>query len=247
MDRAKPVALDNLDTQATFTGSVDEKWFYLATLGVELAGAPAIAALADAADRSRDGADTDLEGPLAAVEAGIRHMTAALMRMREHCTPHAFYRRIRPFLAGWPAPGLVYSGAGTAPQVWSGGSAAQSSLLQSLDAALGIEHEKAVTHDFLNAMLDYMPPGHRAFVAELRARSSIRTRALRGQASLRDVYNACIAALDELRRRHIGITSDYILKQANVVVGPGTMGTGGTDFVEFLRESRIETAGSRLK
>jgi hypothetical protein len=32
-----------------------------------------------------------------------------------------------------------------------------------------------------------------------------------------------------------------------VLVGPGTTGTGGTDFVEFLRESRVETARSRLK
>ncbi len=64
---------------------------------------------------------------------------------------------------------------------------------------------------------------------------------------LRDVYNACIAATVEFRRKHIGITSDYILKQANVLVGPGTTGTGGTDFVEFLRESRIETARTQLK
>lgn len=247
LDRTRPVALGNLDTQATFTGSIDERWFYLATLGVELAGAPAMAALADAADCSRDGGDTDFERSLAAVEAGIRGMIAALMRMRERCAPYVFYHHIRPFLAGWPAPGLIYSGADAEPKIWSGGSAAQSSLLQSIDAALGIEHEKAVTRDFLNAMLEYMPPKHRAFVAELRASSSIRTRALHGHASLREVYNACIAALDELRRKHIGITSDYILKQANVVVGPGTTGTGGTDFVEFLRESRIETTRSQLK
>ena len=167
--------------------------------------------------------------------------------MREGCDPHAFYHHIRPYLAGWPAPGLVYSGTGGGPQVWSGGSAAQSSLLQSIDAALGIEHEKAVTREFLDAMQQYMPPKHRAFVAALRVRSAIRDRALQGSEALRDRYNACIAAMDEMRRKHIGITSDYILKQAKVVVGPGTIGTGGTDFVEFLRESRIETARSELK
>jgi len=96
-------------------------------------------------------------------------------------------------------------------------------------------------------MLQYMPPKHRAFVAQLRARSQLRDRARRGSPSLREIYNACIAATDELRRKHIGITSEYILKQASVVVGPGTTGTGGTDLVEFLRESRIETARSELK
>jgi indoleamine 2,3-dioxygenase len=48
LDPARPLALDNIDTQFTFTGSFDEKWFNLATLGVELAGAPAIVALAEA-------------------------------------------------------------------------------------------------------------------------------------------------------------------------------------------------------
>ena len=247
IDKAKPLSLDNLDTQATFTGSFDEKWFYLATLGVELAGAPAMAALAYATDRSRDASDDDLAQRLAPVEAGIRAMTVALMRIRERCDPYIFYNRIRPYLAGWPAPGLVYCGASDKPQVWSGGSAAQSALLQSIDAALGIEHEKPVTREYLSAMLQYMPPKHRAFVAELRQRSTIRDRAQSGSASLRDIYNACIAATDDIRKKHIGITSDYILKQASVVVGPGTTGTGGTDFVEFLRESRIETARSELK
>lgn len=247
IDRTKLVGLDNLDTQATFTGSFDEKWFYLATLGVELAGAPAMTALTHAVDRSRDASDDELARCLAPVEAGIRAMTAALMRIRERCDPYIFYHRIRPYLAGWPAPGLLYSGTSDRPQVWSGGSAAQSALLQSIDAALSIEHEKPVTRQFLADMLNYMPPKHRAFVAELRRRSKIRDRAQGGSTSLRDGYNACVAATDEIRKKHIGITSDYILKQASVVVGPGTTGTGGTDFVEFLRESRIETARSELK
>jgi indoleamine 2,3-dioxygenase len=247
LDRTKPVALDNLDTQATFTGGFDEKWFYLATLGVELAGAPAMAALAEASDRSQNASDSELGQCLEQVETGIRAMTAALIRIRERCEPYIFYHRIRPYLAGWPAPGLTYSGASDTPQVWSGGSAAQSALLQSIDAALSIVHEKPVTRDFLTDMLQYMPPKHRAFVAALRERSVIRERALQGSAHLRDIYNACVAATDELRRKHIGITSDYIIKQAHVVVGPGTTGTGGTDFVEFLRESRIETARSELK
>jgi indoleamine 2,3-dioxygenase len=133
------------------------------------------------------------------------------------------------------------------PQVWAGGSAAQSSLLQSIDAGLGIRHEHAQTRDFLEAMLQYMPPKHRAFVVALRGRSTIRERALQGSIALREAYNACIAAADEFRRKHIGLTSQYIVKQASTHVGPGTTGTGGTDFVEFLRESRIETARSQLK
>lgn len=247
LDPARPVALDNIDTQFTFTGSFDEKWFYLATLGVELAGAPAIVALTSAVAASQRDDDAALTSHLATLETGIKAMSAALMQLTERCDPYVFYNRIRPFLAGWPAPGVTYAGTGLPPQVWSGGSAAQSSLLQSVDAGLGIRHEHAHTRDFLEAMLQYMPPKHRAFVAALRDASSIRTRAENGPASLRDAYNACIAAADEFRRKHIGLTSQYIVKQASIHVGPGTTGTGGTDFVEFLRESRVETARSQLK
>ncbi len=246
LDPARPLALDNVDTQFTFTGSFDEKWFYLATLGVELAGAPAIVALVDAVAAAQSGDDNAVAEELIALESGVRQMSAALMRMTERCDPHIFYHRIRPYLAGWPAPGLTYAGTSTPPQIWAGGSAAQSSLLQSFDAGLGIRHEHAHTHDFLDAMLQYMPPKHRALVASLRQTSTIRARAENGSPTLRDAYNACIAATDEFRRKHIGLTSQYIIKQASTHVGPGTIGTGGTDFVEFLRESRVETARSQL-
>ncbi len=208
---------------------------------------PAIVALVDAVTARRPAMTTAITEHLTALDTGIRQMSAALMRMTERCDPYVFYNRIRPYLAGWPAPGLTYAGTGTPPQIWAGGSAAQSSLLQSFDAGLGIRHEHAHTRDFLDAMLQYMPPNHRALVGALRETSTIRTRADNGSAALRDAYNACIAATDEFRRKHIGLTSQYIIKQASTHVGPGTIGTGGTDFVEFLRESRVETARSQLK
>lgn len=247
LDTARPLGLDNIDTQATFTGSFDEKWFYLSTLGVELAAAPAVVCLTAAVKASADEDDAGLAAQLGELDAGIGRMTDALMRVPERCDPYVFYHRIRPFLAGWPAPGVTYAGTGLNPQIWAGGSAAQSALLQSIDAGLGIRHEHAHTRDFLEAMLQYMPPRHRAFVAALREQSTIRARAESGSAPLRDAYNACIARTDEFRRKHIGLTSQFIVRQASTHVGPGTTGTGGTDFVEFLRESRVETARSQLK
>jgi indoleamine 2,3-dioxygenase len=203
-------------------------------------------ALVDAVAAAQGNDDAAVTEQLTALDSGVRQMSAALMRMTERCDPYVFYNRIRPYLAGWPASGLTYAGTGTPPQIWAGGSAAQSSLLQSFDAGLGIRHEHVHTRDFLDAMLQYMPPKHRALVAALRETSTIRTRAENGSPTLRDAYNACIAATDEFRRKHIGLTSQYIIKQASTHVGPGTIGTGGTDFVEFLRESRVETARSQL-
>ena len=40
-----PLDLSNLDLSARILGGVDERWFFLSTLGVELAGAPAVPAM----------------------------------------------------------------------------------------------------------------------------------------------------------------------------------------------------------
>ena len=60
--------------------------------------------------------------------------------MYEHCRADIFYHRVRPFLKGWPDDGIVYEGVNEEPKIFIGGSAAQSSLLQTLDAGLGITH-----------------------------------------------------------------------------------------------------------
>ena len=40
LDPAGPLELDNLATQATVLGGMDEQWFYLVTVAIEAAGAP---------------------------------------------------------------------------------------------------------------------------------------------------------------------------------------------------------------
>jgi indoleamine 2,3-dioxygenase len=69
--------------------------------------------------------------------------------MYEKCSPPIFYHQIRPFLAGsknMAAAGLpdgVFYDTGNGNGKWrqhSGGSNAQSSLIQFFDIVLGIEH-----------------------------------------------------------------------------------------------------------
>ena len=40
IDPAGPIEIDNARTQVQFLGGVDEDWFFMASMGVELAGAP---------------------------------------------------------------------------------------------------------------------------------------------------------------------------------------------------------------
>ncbi|MCW6004370.1 indoleamine 2,3-dioxygenase [Micromonospora sp. CPCC 205371] len=127
--------------------------------------------------------------------------------------PTCFYHRIRPFLTGWPEPGLVYERVDETPRLLTGGSAAQSSLIQAFDAGLRIPHQHEVTGAFLRAMRAYMPLSHRRFLADLEAGPSIfdYVTARRGEhPRLVDAYNACVRAVGDLRAQHLGLTGRYI-------------------------------------
>ena len=246
IDTAAPLSVDNIDTILTFRGSIDEKWFFLSTLGVELAGAPALQHLVDAIDAADASHHARLATALDQVTAIIGQITTAFMRVRESCDPYIFYTYVRPFLAGWPAPGVTYDGTGVGPVQYNGGSAAQSSLLQAIDAALGIRHDHGLTNGFLMSMRDYMPPRHRAFIETAGARSRIRACAAdeRAPPGLRISYDAAVSAMDELRRKHIGLVSEYITKQ--MPAHATAVGTGGTEFDGFLRQSRVETVTAKI-
>ncbi len=169
---------------------------------------------------------------------------AALARMGEWCDPYVFYHRCA---AGWQAgrnPGRCWKAQGLPPQVLAGGSAAQSSLLQAVDAALGIAHAGAETGSFLRAMRRYMPPRHRAFVETAERASRVRTRAATGSAALRQAHTAAVAAMEAIRRDHLALVGRYIVQPSRL--GAAERGTGGTDFRRFLQQTRAETAAARL-
>ncbi len=243
VDRGSPVSADNASLLLGFLGGSDETWFFTATLGIEILGAPLIAASADAVRHADAGDLAGLTRALSQLAEGLPTLIVALERMREWCDPYIFFHRIRPFLAGWPAPGAVYEGVSPNPVVLAGGSAGQSSLIQTFDAALGIRHEGHAAV-FLREMRNYMPTRHRAFVQDLAAASQVRQRvAGAGHAELRAAYDSAVEQLDIFRRRHIGLSVDYILKPSGQMA---SLGTGGTSFVDLLREARVGTAKSAV-
>ncbi|MCS6933092.1 MAG: indoleamine 2,3-dioxygenase [Acetobacteraceae bacterium] len=244
LDPAGPLALGNLDLAARILGGVDERWFFLATLGVELAGAPAVPAVVAAVNASRHGSDEELATQLGAIASALGAARAALSRMEEWCDPYVFYHRVRPWLAGWPEPGAILEGSGLPPQVLAGGSAAQSALLQAADAALGIAHPGPETGGFLGAMRRYMPPPHRAFVEDTERLSRVRARAAAGSPALREARGAAVAAMEAIRRDHLALVGRYIVRPSRL--GEAERGTGGTEFLRFLREAREETAAAHL-
>ena len=175
----------------------------------------------------------------------INNCTNVLDRIPEKCDPHIFYTQIRPFLAGWPEEGIIYEGVSDEPKVYIGGSAAQSSLLQSIDAAMGIFHPHSDSGPFLKKMRKYMPPAHRKFIEYLETQLPLKKYVEQNESrELNDALNRCINTLDGFRKKHMQIVVQYIFDQ--VKDGGNVVGTGGTDYLSFLSRTRTETSENLL-
>ena len=244
LDPAEPLSIDNARTQVRFLGGVDEDWFFIASMGVELAGAPLLPVVAAADVASREGSDEDITRELETFVAGMDAVLHALHRIREWCDPSTYYLRVRPYVTGWPAPGVVYDGVSEEPKKYLGGSAAQSSLLQVFDALLGVAHPDAPAGKYLRAVRDYMPPPHRAFVEDIERSSRVRDRAVAGPAPLQDTYNASLAKMVQFRDAHMQLAHDYIIRPSGAE--SRHEGTGGTELKTFLRGAQGTTTAAKL-
>lgn len=184
---------DNLTTINTFTGSIDESWFYLVSVFFEYSGGQCVRYGMQAMDHAKQGNVEQLTRSLQELAQAIDHLGSVLMRMEEMCDPHVFYFRIRPYLAGWKNmadvgldPNGVIYGAEKAHRSYAGGSNAQSSLIQFLDSLLSVHHHStgerpvpevgskapaepakkgSAENAFLVEMRKYMPKEHREFLA----------------------------------------------------------------------------------
>ncbi|KAM5264262.1 LOW QUALITY PROTEIN: indoleamine 2,3-dioxygenase 2 [Ctenodactylus gundi] len=247
----------NLDTIVSFPGGESLRGFVLVTVLVEKAAVPAIALVQANAAILQPSQDALLEA-LQRLRLSIQDITRTFGQMHDYVDPDIFYAVIRIFLSGWadnPAmpAGLVYQGASARPLRFSGGSAAQSSVLQALDEFLGIRHSKE-SADFLYRMRDYMPPSHKAFLDEIHSAPSLRDHVLSaGGGHCLAAYNQCLEALAELRSYHIAVVTKYLITAAAKAKGgrlghlPGppraleNRGTGGTAILSFLKNVRDQT------
>ena len=92
--------LANLDMIDTFTGSLDEKWFYLVSVAIEARGAPLIPLMLRAIEAASNGDRPTLTECLRTFAERLDELGGLLQRMYDNCDPHVFYHRLRPFLAG---------------------------------------------------------------------------------------------------------------------------------------------------
>ena len=231
-------SLENLATLTTFTGSLDESWFYLVSVAIEARGAPIIPLMLHAIQAARAGDKHTVTECLRSFAERLDELGSLLVRMYENCDPHVFYHRIRPFLAGsktmaeagLPQGVLFDTGSPDEKYVqFSGGSNAQSSIIQFFDLALGVEHRPTGTtaaaaaakggavqgpsSNFIHDMRTYMPGPHARFLEHVASVSNIRefVTANKYDRGLATGYDACLAMLRAFRDKHIQMVSRYII------------------------------------
>ncbi|EXJ83219.1 indoleamine 2,3-dioxygenase [Capronia coronata CBS 617.96] len=239
--QSQGLVLENLSVISTFTGSLDEQWFYLISVAMEAKGGPCIPIMLKAIQAARNHDAEMVIKCLQSFAQTLDELGTELVRMYENCDPHVFYHRIRPFLAGSRnmkdagLPHGVFYDDGSSRSTWrqyGGGSNAQSSMIQFFDIVLGVEHRPTGTkkdetseseaepgaapkprHNFIHEMRQYMPGPHRRFLQAVESVANIRdfVESHRSNGQLTIAYDACLAMLRSLRDKHIQMVSRYII------------------------------------
>lgn len=294
--------VENSSILHTFTGTLDEAWFYRISIAIEAQGAYIIPIMLKAVDAVRMNDPQIVTSCLFEFGKCLEQSGNILQRMYEKCSPEVFYHKIRPFLAGSKnmasaglPNGVFYEECSRKGQwhQYSGGSNAQSSLIQFFDVILGVEHSptkhsrKAVTtsggnHNYLKVgcvsrcnrtdfnyqqeMRNYMPRGHRLFIEQVESESNIRdyVQQFSMEEDIMTAYNTAVSKLAAFRDIHIQIVARYIIAPSrkplqslsdgvNIATASsnrssmtGLSGTGGTELMPFLKQSRDETRETTL-
>jgi len=248
-DPTGEIVLDNLDTLHTMTGTKDESWFYLVMTAIEAKGGRILKSMMEIwSEMKKDNNDVILI-KLNEINRIVEEFCKIIIRMREQCQPEIFYNVLRPYLAGWEnnknlPNGLIYEGVSETPLQYAGGSAAQSSLFQTLDSFMGVAH----ADPYFEKIKKYMPKEHTEFIEFVKNNIKFKDYVSSvNDTMLNESFNTCLTNLTKFRKLHLGLVYDYIkhfVKQNNYLAGKGT---GGTDLMPFLSTAINETRKANVK
>ncbi len=259
LEADRPIELSNIALLDNFLGGVDEEWFVLVHVDIEAKAGRALAGIRRAHDGILEGNPDHVQRGLEMIAAATEQMVETLLRMPERCDPYIYYNRVRPYIHGWkdnPAlpDGIVYEGVkeyGGKPQRYRGETGAQSSIIPSLDAALGVTHAEGPLTHYLDEMREYMPPAHRAYISALEKLQDEKGRALlyghcldrkKTEPKLWATFCEGIRQLSRFRETHYDYADRYIHQQhQRNLSNPTEVGTGGTPFMKYLKEHLDET------
>jgi len=244
------IQLGNIVLLQNFLGGLDEEWFVMVHVEIEALAGRMLPRLVDMVEAAKQRDVGTLRTCFTDLAASLERILDTLVRMPEHCDPYIYFSRVRPYIHGWknhPAlpHGVLYEDVeayGSSPQLFRGETGAQSSIIPSLDAALGIRHSEDPLLAYLREMREYMPPPHRRFIESLEQGSAVRKLVLEYKSVLGDGYNECVSLVHRFRERHLEYAGAYIHKQSvQRNTNPADVGTGGTPFMAYLKKHRDET------
>ena len=249
--------MGNIALPENFLGGMNEDWFILVHVDIE----PKAAAISRAIPRLQlaviNNNSSFMAAGMAAIERTTQQMYDTLSRMPERCDPYIYYTRVRPYIHGWGDTaalpnGVLYEGVEAyqnKPQKFRGETGAQSSILPTLYALLGIEFSQDAFWRYLMEMRTYMPPRHRAYIEAVACGPSIRGRLMQQNVpqNLKIFYNACVERLAEFLTLHLSYAHAYIgNQQQKKSANPTSVGTGGTPFQIYLNEHIDTVLAHRL-
>ncbi len=243
-----PWDAENISITNTFTGSEDESWFYVVPLLIELAAVPGINAMSKVFADMAHHRIADILNCLQSVQRSLQDMRKALARMFEKCKPITFYTEIRPFQAGTKGldvlpEGILFEGVDPKPRQYHGASAGQTAVIHAFDIFLGVKHSGS-EEDFLVTMRTHMPQKHEQFLDRLAAMPPIREYCKNSRdIGLIESYNTAVEEFVKFRSDHVILVTRYIVNQQQHSINPAlnTKGSGGTDFMQFLKRVRNAT------
>ncbi|KIW67626.1 hypothetical protein PV04_06863 [Phialophora macrospora] len=269
-----PANPENLKSLLSFTDTRDEEWFYMISTAIEAKGAPLISTMLRCVEAVDANKDCIVLSSLQSLTSGIQDLGKLLQRMHERCDPQVFYHNVRPFCAGtkgMTAAGLpqgVFYDEGNGQGEWrqySGGSNAQSSLIQLFDIFLSIDHNfpglqqpsKAASgpvqvraKEYLQKMRDYMPRPHREFLSAVEQSSNTRdyvlTSAAGSSVELVAAYNDAVAALANLRNLHIQIVARYIVMPSRSPPAPYIVTRKGKNLATACSEKPAKDTNGKV-
>ena len=257
IDANEEISLENVALINNFLGGVDEDWFVTIHVAIENQASGAIEACMEMMEFNSETLESEIKKQLKNILQSMTGVNNIFSRMPEKCDPYVYYHRVRPFIFGSKdnpdlKSGLKYEGEFQGkPQFFRGETGAQSSIIPSLDAALGVKHSNDSLRHYLNEMRDYMPPKHNQFIKNLESKSTTRD-LIKDSSKLQKTYDDCLEEVRKFRSMHLEYAGTYIHQQSQLKNpfgrgGSTITGTGGTPFMKYLKKHRDESQKTKFK
>nr|BBA46268.1 indoleamine 2,3-dioxyganese - III [Blepharisma stoltei] len=229
---------DNLDCLFTFSGTSDEKYFYLIPLYVEYLGAPLLEAAFDLFSAIEERNKEEIIETLKIFKKTIQKMTGALNLMYEKCDPGIFYFGFRNKLKSYEK-GAIFEGISEDCEIYSGASAAQSPIVRLIDIIFNLNQE----HKFISKTYQYLKKEHRNFIFFINEKRPSFLRENIEDLGAKNEWNEVIDEICKFRETHLKLAYNYIIAPSQ---GRDNKGTGGSSLEQFLNTLITSTRRSAL-